>query len=122
VESPSGRAKQGNNGSRMPYIRAQSAGSWISPTEQSPEQRTSGLSIYSFKRRCPGEPSDYEQQLTESPSDREPHNQPASIRPDEAFNRRCPGEAQRFSRFRNGDCPRPLGAEATIHPDSPLAR
>jgi len=30
---PAGRAQKGNNGSRRPYIRPQSAGSWISPSQ-----------------------------------------------------------------------------------------
>jgi len=55
--------------------------------------------------------------MIETPSDREPHYQPerANIRPDDAFKRRCPAQAQRFSRFRKGDCPKPQGPEAMIH-------
>jgi len=30
---PAGRAQEGNNGSRRPYIRPQSAGSWISRSQ-----------------------------------------------------------------------------------------
>jgi len=46
-----------------------------------------------------------EQQLTETSCAREPNYEPgnASSRPVEAFKRRCPGEAQRFTKFRNGD-------------------
>jgi len=33
LRDPAGRAQKGNNGSRRPYIRPQSAGSWISRSE-----------------------------------------------------------------------------------------
>jgi len=91
------------------------------PTEQDLARGMSNRSICGFKRRCPGKPSDSgkvpEHQPTKTPSAREPHYQKerASSRPVEAFKRRCPGEAQRFSRSRNGDRPRPQGAETTIH-------
>jgi len=58
-----------------------------------------------------------EQQLTKTPSAREPHFQPEreSSRPVEAFKRLCPGEAQRFIKSQNSDCPRPQEPGLTIH-------